>query len=67
MEQTDRKRLERVARLYASNRGASQALGITPGSFGRLCRRYGIETPYKRRQRRDNCLKPIRKRGKEDR
>ena len=31
-------RVERAARLYASNRAAAAALGIAPGSFGRLCR-----------------------------
>jgi hypothetical protein len=51
MEKTSRDRIERVARIYASNKEASQALGIAPGSFGRLCRQYGIETPYERRQR----------------
>ncbi len=52
MEQFDRERIERAARIYASNRDAGQALGIAPGSFGRLCRRYGIETPQARRKRR---------------
>ena len=52
MERTSRDRIERVARIYASNKEASQALGIEPGSFGRLCREYGIETPYMRRCRR---------------
>jgi hypothetical protein len=40
--------LERVARMYKSNKEASQALGIHPGSFARLCRRHGILTPYVR-------------------
>ena len=51
MEQFDRERIERAARIYRSNRDAGLALGIAPGSFGRLCRRYGIETPKARRQR----------------
>jgi hypothetical protein len=51
MEQFDRERIERAARIYASNRDAGLALGIAPGSFGRLCRRYGIETPQARRKR----------------
>jgi hypothetical protein len=55
MEKTARDRIERVARIYPSNREASQALGIHPGSFGRLCRRYGIETPYSRRRRRSGA------------
>ncbi len=51
MDQFDRERVERAARIYASNRDAGLALGIAPGSFGRLCRRYGIETPQSRRKR----------------
>ena len=51
MEQCDRERVERAARIYASNRDAGLALGIAPGSFGRLCRRFGIETPQVRRKR----------------
>ncbi len=43
-EQFDRARIERVARIYKSNRDAGLALGVAPGSFGRLCRRFGIET-----------------------
>ncbi|MBM3277612.1 MAG: hypothetical protein FJY95_05960 [Candidatus Handelsmanbacteria bacterium] len=46
MKKINRDRIERVARLYASNEKASQALGIAAGSFSRLCRLYGIETPY---------------------
>ena len=52
MEQFDRERIARAARIYASNRDAGLALGIAAGSFGRLCRRYGIETPQARRKRR---------------
>ncbi len=59
MEQFDRERIERAARIYRSNRDAGLALGIAPGSFGRLCRRYGIETPKARRQRRG----PLRPEG----
>lgn len=51
MEQFDRERVERAARIYRSNRDAGLALGIAPGSFGRLCRRYGIETPQARGKR----------------
>ena len=51
MDQFDRDRVERAARIYASNRDAGLALGIAPGSFGRLCRRFGIETPQVRRKR----------------
>jgi len=52
MEHYDRDRIERAARMYTSNRDAGLALGIAPGSFGRLCRRYGIETPQTRRRHR---------------
>jgi hypothetical protein len=51
MERFDRKRIERAARIYSSNRDAGMALGIAPGSFGRLCRRYGVQTPQSRRRR----------------
>jgi len=51
MQKTSRERVERVARIYASNKDASRALGISLGSFGRLCRQYGIETPYERRRK----------------
>ena len=47
----ERERLERVARMYATNDLASQALGITARSFSRLCRQHEIETPYARRRR----------------
>ena len=44
----EEKQVERVARLYKSNKEASLALGITRGHFGRLCRKLGIKTPYAR-------------------
>ncbi len=49
MQKIEKERVERVARIYASNEDASRALGMR--SFGRLCRHYGIETPYVRRRR----------------
>ena len=52
LERYDRDRIERAARIYASNRDAGLALGIAPSSFGRLCRRFGVETPKARRKRR---------------
>lgn len=52
MSSFEKERIERAARIYASNSDAGIALGIAPGSFGRLCRRYGIETPQARRRRR---------------
>ncbi|MEW6753824.1 MAG: FtsX-like permease family protein [Candidatus Latescibacterota bacterium] len=48
----------RAARLYASNEEASRALGITLQAFARLCRRYGVETPYARRRRRRRRASP---------
>ena len=63
MQVIARDRIERVARLYASNRDASEALGIALQSFGRICRRYGIETPYARRRRK---LQQARKRPSRD-
>ncbi len=51
MPKIEKERIERAARIYASNQDAGLALGIAPGSFGRLCRRYGVETPKARRQR----------------
>jgi hypothetical protein len=50
-EQFDKERVERAARIYASNQDAAAALGIQPGSFGRMCRRFGITPPKQRRQR----------------
>ncbi|MBT4502052.1 MAG: hypothetical protein HOC74_30245 [Gemmatimonadetes bacterium] len=47
-----REEAERVARIYKTNRDAAAALDIAPQSFGRLCRKFGIETPYDRRMRR---------------
>lgn len=47
----ERERVERVARMYSSNEAAGQALGIVSRSFSRLCRQYGIETPYARQRR----------------
>ncbi len=54
VEKISRGRLERVARMYKSNKEASQALGISLGGFGRACRRYGIDTPYVRNREQRN-------------
>ncbi len=58
MVATDRERIERVARMYHTSKDASQALGIAPASFCRLCRRYDIESPGSRRRK-----KPSRRNG----
>ncbi|MFP6590777.1 MAG: hypothetical protein VCE12_09675 [Candidatus Latescibacterota bacterium] len=42
--------IERAARVYNSNADACRALGIARGTFGRLCRQYGIETPFARQR-----------------
>ena len=52
MQAVPKDAVERVARIYHSNSDASAALGIEMRSFGRLCRRYEVETPYARKQRR---------------
>ena len=49
-----RERIERAARIYRTNEQAAAALGITPTSFGRLCRRYEVLSPSDRRKRRKN-------------
>ncbi len=46
-----REQVERVARIYKSNQDAGRALGVDMRSFGRICKRYGIETPFARRRR----------------
>ena len=50
MQKVPREWLERAARVYNSNADASRALGIAGGTFGRLCRQYGIETPFARQR-----------------
>lgn len=52
MRAVEKERVERAARLYGCNRDASRALGITSQAFGRMCKRYGIETQHARDQRR---------------
>ena len=52
MRKIERERVEKAARIYASNEDASRALGIAAGSFSRLCRLYQVETPHARRRRR---------------
>ena len=43
--------VERVARIYRTNIGASRALGISERTFADRCHQYGIETPSERRKR----------------
>lgn len=54
----DRDTIERVARIYKSNQDACLALGITLRSFGRLCNKYDVETPYVKRQRQTRAARP---------
>jgi len=54
VKKISREAVERVARIYKSNQDASQALGISFRYFSRLCREYGIETPYAKKRRRLN-------------
>lgn len=49
MRKIRREEIERAARLYKSNKDASLALGITLQAFGRICRRYDVETPFERK------------------
>ncbi len=46
-----RKRIERAAMCYRSNKDAGLAIGITPQAFGKLCRKFEVETPQARRER----------------
>jgi len=50
--QFTKERIERAARIYSTTSGAAAALGIKPGSFSRLCRKYEIETPQQQKQNR---------------
>lgn len=54
----DQATIERVARVYKSNQDACAALGITLRSFGRLCAKYGVETPYMKKRRERGTLSP---------
>lgn len=45
-----RNEVDRVARVYRYNQDAARALDIDLRSFGRLCRKFGIQTPYVRRR-----------------
>ena len=47
----ERERVEQVARVYRTCKDASNALGIAPGSFSRLCKKYAIDSPRTRRRR----------------
>ena len=52
MQKTPIEQVERGARLYGTNKEASNALGITVQALRRLCRQHRIETPGTRRLQR---------------
>lgn len=45
-----RERIARAARIYPSNKEAARAIGCDAGSFGRACRKFGIQTPQERKR-----------------
>jgi len=45
-----KEQIERAARVYRTNRLASNALGIHLATFSRLCREYDVVTPFERRR-----------------
>jgi len=49
MKKTPRDRIAHAVQMYKSNLYANEALGISRGCFLRLCKEYGIPTPYERR------------------
>jgi len=44
--------VEQAARVYPTIKDAARASGIAEKTFSKLCRQYGVETPYQREQRR---------------
>ena len=59
--QRTREEVEQVARVYKSIKDAARALGIAEKTFSKLCRRYGVETPYQRKKR-ESRIKRSRRR-----
>ena len=49
MNSISKQALERVARIYKSNKEASQAIGMHPRSFARLCRQHDLNGDRMRR------------------
>ena len=45
--------VRRAARMYATNKEAAAALGIGSGTFAKICRENGIETPHNRKLRKE--------------
>lgn len=52
-------RLERVSRIYNTAADAALALGISPQTYSRLCKKHAIETPAQRKQRRKKEAKRL--------
>jgi hypothetical protein len=44
-----REDIERAARVYKTNKDAAAAMGMSMQHFGRLCRKFGVPTPYAKR------------------
>jgi hypothetical protein len=51
MTEIDKERLERAARIYKTNKEASEALRISGETFSAACKEHDIETPYFRKLR----------------
>jgi hypothetical protein len=49
MNSISKQALERVARIYKSNKEAGQAIGMHPRSFARLCRQHDLNGDRMRR------------------
>jgi len=52
-----KEQIERAARVYRTNRLASNALGIHLATFSRLCREYGVVTPFERRRQQSRTMR----------
>jgi len=58
--------VERVARMYDTNKEAARALGVTPLTFVRLCKEYDIETPWERRRKRAAAQRELTENRREE-
>ena len=46
-----RKQVERCSRMYKTNKFAADAMGVSTGSFSRMCLRFNVESPNQKRDR----------------
>jgi hypothetical protein len=46
-----REQVERCSRMYKTNKFAADAMGVSTGSFSRMCKRYSIESPNQKSAR----------------